>query len=161
MKFRAVNSVAIAACEEAAKFMAGIAEGKVFSVAISEKDPGSIAMLRTWHGWMGETAVFMQLHGCRMPHYVDSKGVPHGTRPFNADDSHELFTHQYLGSDENGIRKSWVMSKSGDTIQASIGDRLWAMDQHMAYCAERGIKLTIPRKSEYWKLKQEQGEARA
>lgn len=135
-------------------------EGMVIEIDLDPKDPGSINMLRTWRGWMKETAIWMQHRGCTMPLFVDSKGNPHGSRPYNEKDAHEQFTSLYLGIDEQGRRKSWSMEKNDPaSVQASIGDRLWAMDQHLAWCTDKGVKLTIPRKSEYRKLKQEQGEA--
>lgn len=162
MKFRIGNNVLLPECEKAREEVAKLKIGGIAHVEFSDKDPGSVNMLRTWRGWMGETARHMAHMGCTMPLYIDSQGNPHGSRPFNADDAHELFTSKYLGSDESGRRKSWTMSRKDDgTVQASIGDRLWAMDRHLEWATEKGIKLTIPRNSEYTKLKAEQGEAQA
>ncbi len=155
MRFRNVNRTLIADDEEAEKRVSELKEGEVISFSEVNKNPGTVNMLKTWRGWMKETATAMNHYGCSMPMYIDSKGLPHGKRPYNEGDAHEQFTSLYLGVDENGKRKSWVMSKNGDEIQASIGDRLWAMDRHLEWCTERAIKLTIPKKSEYMKLKQE------
>ena len=113
-------------------------------------------MLRTWRGWMNETAIHMAAAGCTMPLYIDSNGVPHGTRPFRADDAHDLFTSMWLGCDEEGKRYSWAMSKNGDANLAPFSKRLYAMDKHVAWCAERGIKITIPRQGEYAEAMREQ-----
>ena len=156
MKFTNVNRTLIATCQEAADFLNEIENLGDVELKAAPKSAGSVNMLRTWRGWMSETAIAMNHNGCSMPIFVDSKGIPHGKRAYNKDDAHEQFTHLYLGADETGKRKSWNMSKSGDTVQASIGDRLHAMDQHVMWCAERGILLTIPRKGEYWDLKQKE-----
>lgn len=122
-----------------------------------EPGTGSVPMLRTWRGWMGETAEYMAASGCTMPGYIDSKGNAHGKRPFNADDAHELFTMRWLGSDENGNRYSWKMrDKSGEVTPAPKSKRLYAMDKHLAWATERGIKLTVPRDGEYAKLSKRQ-----
>lgn len=157
MKFKCLNGVAIPACNESFKVMGEQENGAQIELHLGDKDPGSVNLLRTWRMWMAETATWMCHRGCTMPLFIDAKGIPHGSRPYNGDDAHEQFTSIYLGTDENGKRKSWTRSKNkSDAVQASIGDRLWAMDQHLAYMTEKGCKLTIPRKSEYHKLQREQ-----
>lgn len=123
--------------------------GKVMRCEVKNESTGTVPMLRTWRGWMAETARHMAAMGCVMPLYIDSKGVPHGTRPFNADDAHELFTIQWLGCDEDGRRYSWAISNNPDVTVAPKSKRLYAMDKHVQFCAERGIKITIPRNGEY------------
>lgn len=130
--------------------------GAEFEATMPNESLGTVPMLRTWRKWMAETARHMAASGCTMPMYIDKHGEHHGRRPFNADDAHELFTSLYLGTDEHGRRKSWSLSSNDDEVQASMGDRLWAMDQHVIWCTERGIKLTIPRNSEYQKHREEQ-----
>lgn len=157
MKFRLGNNVLLPECEKAREEMNNHPIGSVVNIEFSDKDPGSVNMLRTWRGWMNETATHMAHMGCTMPLYIDSKGDPHGSRPFNADDAHELFTMKYLGSDDQGRRKTWSMSRKDDgTVQASIGDRLWAMQSHLDWCSERGINITIPRNSEFNQLTEKQ-----
>ena len=161
MKLQKVNGTFICFDDAATIESARVADRQVIDVEIVNDDTGSVNMLRTWRGWMNETATAMNHWGCTMPLYVDSDGLPHGKRPYTGNDAHEQFTSVYLGVDENGARKSWTLSRKPDgTVLASIGDRLWAMDTHLAWCAEKGVKLTIPRKSEYRKLKIEQGEAK-
>lgn len=141
--------------EAGQKYYSQLEQGAEVEVSVADGNPGSWPMLKTWRKWMGETAAFMAAQGCTMPHYIDSKGKHHGKREFTGDDAHDLFTSTYLGTDENGKRKTWSLTDKDDEIQASKWDRLWAMDSHVTWCAERGIKLTIPDNSEYRKLKRE------
>jgi hypothetical protein len=138
------------------QWLLGLDMGAVVEANMPDETQGTIPMLRTWRKWMGETAAFMAARGCTMPHYIDSSGKHHGTRPFNADDAHELFTSTYLGVDEEGKRKSWSLTSADTEVQASMGDRLHAMDTHLLWCMEKGIKLTIPRKSEYQQLRNQE-----
>ena len=162
VRFRNISGTAIPADQEAADFMDKLSPGHIFGMRPVDIEPGSVNMLRTWRLWMSETAVLMRHHGCSMPLYIDAQGNPKGKRQYSADDAHEQFTSIYLGVDEKGTRKTWTLSKSDSgSIQASVGDRLHAMDVHLAWCTDKGWKLTIPHNSEYRKLKQEQGEARA
>lgn len=149
----------VPANDKGTKFFEGLAVGDELLANFPDEFAGTIPMLRTWRKWMQETATAMCHYGCTMPLFVDSKGVPHGTRPYSAEDAHIQFTSVYLGVDEQGRRKSWSMSESMEEVQASAGDRLWAMDQHLQWCAEKGIKLTIPVKSEYFKHKNQVGQA--
>lgn len=122
------------------------------------EDTGSNNMLRTWRGWMRTTGRWMAWQGATMPLCLDKDGNPYGKRPFNEHDAHDLFTHKYMGADANGNRYSWRLSNSEDdgTIPAPKEKRLFAMELHESWCAERGIKITIPGNSEYRKLKLEQ-----
>lgn len=135
--------------DESKEIFKKIPLGKVMRCEIKSESTGTIPMLRTWRGWMAETARHMAHMGCTMPLCIDANGNPHGSRPFNADDAHELFTMKWLGADEDGRRYSWSMSNSGELIQAPFSKRLYAMDKHVQWCAERGIKITIPRTGEY------------
>lgn len=124
--------------------------GQVMRCEIKNESTGTIPMLRTWRGWMAETARYMAASGVTMPLYIDGEGNFHGTREFNADDAHELFTMKWLGADEHGRRYSWSMSRKDASIkQAPHSKRLFAMDRHVQWCAERGINITIPREGEY------------
>lgn len=158
MKLRVGNNVFLPECEKAREEIQKHTPGEIVHVEIADKDPGTINMLRTWHGWMGETAAHMRSRGARI-NYTNEDGVVYFSREFRGDDAHDLFTAKYLGTDEEGNRKTWSMTRKEGEKQASIGDRLWAMDRHLDWCTEKGWKLTIPRNSEYTKLKQEQGEA--
>ena len=123
--------------------------GKVMRCEVKSESTGTIPMIRTWYGWMRETALHMAHMGCTMPLCIDVHGNPHGSRPFNEKDAHELFTIKWLGCDEQSRRYSWSMSKDADLTQAPFSKRLYAMDRHCQYCSERGIKITIPRTGEY------------
>lgn len=138
------------------RWYAGLEIGAVVEAKLPEEVAGTVPMLRTWMKWMAETAQAMSARGCKMPLYIDSSGKHHGERAFCQDDAHALFTSTYLGVDESGKRKSWSLSSADDEVQASMGDRLHAMDTHVQWCLERGIKLTIPRNSEYQSYRQEQ-----
>lgn len=149
MKFAVTPQGLKPADPDAAQFVKKLLPGSFVELEYKDRDKGSVSMLRTWRGWMRETARHMAHKGCTMPMYYDSQGNPHGSRPFNEYDAHELFTTTYLGCDEEGRRKSWSMSGDPDTVQASKRDRLWAMDRHVEWAAERGIRLTIPQRGEY------------
>lgn len=130
--------------------------GAIMRCELKNESTGTVPMLRTWRGWMGETAKFMAAAGCFMWMYVDKNGVGHGKRPFNANDAHDLFTSRWLGLDEQGRRYSWAMSKDPELTVAPKFLRLHAMNLHLQYATERGIKLTIPRNSEFQRLQDEQ-----
>jgi len=147
--------------DDARAFMIDVQEGQVIEVDIVEqKNPGSQTLLNTWMMWMQETAQHMAWQGVTMPLYIRSNGEMVGKRAFEQRDAHELFTSQYLGLDADGLRKTWSRTKSTEEIQASVGDRLFAMDTHKQWAIEKGIQLTIKKDSQYMKLKAEQGEAR-
>ena len=133
--------------------------GKPFIATVDDGDTGSLSMLKTWRKWMAETSHYMAASGCTMPTYCDREGVAHGKRPFNENDAHELFTMRWLGSNEHGVRYSWSMSRKNPyAVVAPKGKRLFAMDRHLEWATERGIKLTIPNSGEYAKLQREQNQ---
>lgn len=146
----------IAITEAGQKYFELLQLGDEFEASVADGNPGSWPMLKTWRKWMDETAREMSRRGCTMPTYIDPEGVSHGTRAFKADDAHDLFTSMYLGTDNEGRRKTWSLTDKDGEIQASKGDRLWAMQMHVDYCMERGIKLTIPSNSEFRKLQEAQ-----
>mgnify|MGYP000218137650 FL=1 len=119
----------------------------------------TVPMIKTWRGWMGETAKEMAARGITMPLYYDTKGIAHGRRPFNADDAHEMFIRTYLGVDEDNERfKTAIKGETDEEIQEQRGKMLHAMDRHIEFCAERGIFITIPNDDERAKLKREQSQ---
>ena len=108
-------------------------------------------MARLWRGWMATTAKFMAKNGVTMPLMINADGVTYASRPFNADDAHELFTRQHLGVDEKGVRLSWA--KSGEQRKATKGERFDALRKHEMWASDRGITLFKPRDdSEYQQL---------
>jgi len=149
------NGYPAAGNEEVYKYFETLEQGTILELKAVEQSTGTVPMLRTWRGWMGEVAQHMAHKGCTMPLYIDGDGDPHGTRPFNADDSHELFTLKFLGTDEKGARLSWSMSKSGETELAPKSRRLYAMQKLEVWATENGIPIRIPKKCEYRDLCEE------
>jgi hypothetical protein len=117
---------------------------------------GKWGLARLWRAWMASTAKFMTTNGVTMPLMYDKDGRPYGKRAFNANDAHELFTHQYLGVDADGARLSWAKKDHEGMRVATKGERFNAMFKHEIWATERGIILFKPRDSEYSKLEQEQ-----
>lgn len=156
IKFRVMNGVLIAFGNQAQAWVNAQPNGEFVTLKPVNTDTGTVSMLRTWRGWMAEVAYYMANRGARMPLVIDEKGEHHGSRPFNAQDAHECFTMYFLGADEHGTRYSWAMSSDGGQKVAPKSKRLYAMDKMVAYCAERGIPITIPEKSEYMDAEREQ-----
>lgn len=137
-------------------FVKELDEHKILVVSYQKSGTGKWTMARLWRAWMATTADFMAKNGVTMPLMINADGVAYATRPFNADDAHELFTRQHLGVDENGVRLSWA--KSGDQRKATKGERFNALRLHEIWSSERGIMLFKPRKSEYTELSNKQEE---
>lgn len=127
-------------------------------VSTKSADTGKWGMARLWRAWMEKTAVWMAQNGATMPLMINSKGEWYGTRKFNKDDAHELFTHKFLGCDKYGNRLSWSKSGNKESRSATKGERYTAMLRHENWATERGIQLMVPRDSEYMKLKDESGD---
>ncbi|PHR55960.1 MAG: hypothetical protein COA43_14675 [Robiginitomaculum sp.] len=119
-------------------------------------DTGKWGMAKLWRMWMSATAKFMAKNGVTMPLMINADGVTYSSRPFNAEDAHELFTRQHLGVDESGTRLSWA--KSGAQRKATKGERFNALRKHEEWSSERGIILFKPRKSEYQELTDKQND---
>lgn len=153
-KVKAVKAMrgALALFEDGKEAIKSIPIGTELEVDIPSTSTGTVSMLRTWRMWMAQMAEHMAANGAVMPLWPAHPDK--GTRPFNADDAHESFTHLLLGCDENGERYSWSMGVGKNT--ATKSKRLYAMDKLVAMAAERGVPLKIPRNSEYQKLKDEQ-----
>ena len=115
---------------------------------------GKWTLARLWRGWMATTAKYMASNGVTMPLMINADGVTYASRPFDANDAHELFTRQHLGVDENGVRLSWA--KSGEQRKATKGERFHALRQHELWCFDRGITLFKPRIGEYKELNDKQ-----
>jgi len=128
----------------------------ILVVTTQNGNTGKWGMARLWRAWMASTAKFMAGNGCTMPLLLKPNGSNYGTRPFNKDDAHELFTQQYLGVDSDGVRLSWAKKAHDGMRAATKGERFNAMFKHEIWATERGIVLFKPRGSEYEKLEQEQ-----
>lgn len=114
-----------------------------YQISYTPRRQNSWSMKKTWRMWMSETAAFMAARGVTMPLYIRPNGQGFGSRPFSPTDAHELFVSQYLGIDESGER---YRTASGDK-----GKMLAMMEKHVAWCVDRGCKLTIPSDCEYQK----------
>ena len=115
---------------------------------------GKWGMAKLWRKWMSITASYMANNGSKMPLMVREDGSWYGSRPFDANDAHELFTRQWLGVDSAGKRLSW-QKKEGANV-ADKGQRFIAMMKHQNWCIEKGIDLPLPRDSEYSELQEQQ-----
>lgn len=125
---------------------------------VTSTDPGTgkWGMAQLWRAWMSTTATWMAAQGARMPLVIQIDGTNYGSRPFNADDAHELFTHRWLGADADGTRLSWSRAGRDGMRAATKGERFNALRQHEDWATERGIILLKPRDSEYARLEREQ-----
>jgi len=107
-------------------------------------EKNSWPMKKTWRMWMAETAKWMAERGATMPLLINADGVAYKSRPFDANDAHELFVRQWLGVDEHGNRYK--------TATDDKGQMLHMMDRHIQWAAEKGLSLTIPKYGEYSEL---------
>ena len=162
-------------------------EHKALNLTFKKTGTGKWGMARLWRGWMSTTADFMANNGVTMPlmvqvkssesreglsYYIEKakecigKGnyimVGYGSRPFNAEDAHELFTRQHMGADEKGRRLSWAKSINNEDEDkervATKGERFNALRRHEEWASSRGITLFKPRNSEYQQLINKQEE---
>lgn len=133
-----------------------INEHKLVIVNSQPMGVGKWGLARLWRMWMDSTAKFMAGNGVKMPLMLKQDGSWYGSRPFDANDAHELFARQWLGVDQEGTRLSWA--KSGDQRKATKGERFNALRKHEEWSINKGIILFKPRGSEYEKLEQEQNE---
>lgn len=131
-------------------------ETSVLVVTTQNPSTGKWSLARLWRSWMAPTAEWMHNRGAFMPRWFDAEGKPHGRRQFNANDAHELYTHLWLGSDENGNRLSWAKKDHDGMRAATKGERFGALRSHEEYAVDRGILLFKPRDSDYLKLLNEQ-----
>lgn len=125
---------------------------KVYDISVNERNIGKWSMSRLWYSWMNSIAKWMASNGATMPLVINKDGTYYGSRTFNADDCHQLFTKQTLGTDKDGNRLSWSKSGHDGMRPASKGERLLAMQRVETWATERGISLMNPRDSEYRKL---------
>ena len=129
-----------------------------YNVVSSIKEPTTAKpvkwkMSRLWYSWMAVTADWMAGNGIVMPKWMKEDGTySKEKRPFNKNDAHELFTMQWMGTDENGNRLSWAREGNEDAVIADQGQRFHALQQHQIWMTERGIKHINPRDSEFASL---------
>jgi len=121
----------------------------ILVISIQPENTGKWGMAKLWRMWMATTAEFMAKNGVTMPLMVNAEGVIYGTRPFNSDDSHELFTTRWLGVDADGTRLSWSRKGRDGMRPATKGERFNALRCHEDWCTGKGVQLFKPRGSEY------------
>jgi hypothetical protein len=142
------------------EFAKALDEHKVLNASYQPVGTGKWTMARLWRGWMATTAEFMAKSGVTIPLMVNADGVTYSSRPFNADDAHELFTRRHLGVDELGRRFSWAKSikKENENKErvATKGERFNALRLHEEWASIKGISLFKPRTGEYKNLIDEQ-----
>lgn len=120
-------------------------QNKPLVVEIAEQTTGKWGMARIWRKWMAETADWMAWQGATMPLAVKSDGSLWGSRPFNANDAHELFCAQWLGVGADGKRLSWAKQAHDGMRPATKAERFYAMQRHEEWCTQKGIQLFNPR----------------
>jgi hypothetical protein len=128
-----------------------LAETPVLLVTTQDPRTGRWSMARLWRAWMSTTADFMASRGVTID-VKNAEGKVLHSRPFDAEDAHELFTAHWMGTDEDGTRLSWSRSGRDGMRAATKGERMDALRQHEAWCIEKGISLLNPRESEYREL---------
>lgn len=104
---------------------------------------------------MSTTAEFMAGRGVTVD-VKNSEGVLLQSRPFDAEDAHELFTKQWLGVGGDGKRLSWSRTGREGMRAATRGERYDALRRHEQWAIEKGIALFQPRESEYRDCEAEQ-----
>lgn len=125
-------------------------------ISVGIPHTGKWGLAKLWRMWMGTTAEFMAGNGVTMPLMINAEGKHHGTRKFNEEDAHNLFSHQWLGVGEDGKRLSWSKSGRDGMRAADRGERFNALRRHELWAIDKGIILFKPREGEYHKLEQEQ-----
>ena len=96
----------------------------IITIAAADNYVGKWGMARLWRSWVASCSKFMNDNGATMPLFYDKDGNAHGSRPFNANDGHELFTIKMLGQDEHGNRLSWAKQDHDGMKAANEGQRL-------------------------------------
>lgn len=123
---------------------------------LTAKNPaiGKWTMTRLWRSWMASTANEMESRGVTVD-IKNSKGQVIGTRKYNENDAHEMFTFKYL-TDSTGKRLSWSKKGRDGMRQADRGERVFAMQNHQQWMLERNISHICPNDSDYKRAIQEQ-----
>lgn len=135
--------------------ISGLESVKLYDVSINERNIGKWSLSRLWRAWMSDIAKWMSANGATMPLVIGANGEFSGSRAFNADDAHELFSIMTLGTDKDGNRLSWSKSGRDGCRPASKGERVLAMQRVEAWASERAIKLLNPADSELRKIENE------
>lgn len=141
--------------------------GKPLKAVVTERNNGTMPMLRLWRMWMSEIAKYQRERGAQVPilaPYTQPDGELGykviGYRDFDEKDAHEAYSKLCLGCDESGTRFSWAVNSDeyeGRKV-ASIGQKLYAMQKFHQFCVEHSIAITIPENSEYSELVKQQNQ---
>ena len=133
---------------------------KPLNGAFTQKNNGTIPMLKVWRMWMQDIAAYKAARGSVMPLYIDEQGNHIGERKFDADDAHKAYSYLCLGCDERGVRYSWAVKtdKYQDRVAADLGRRLRAMQKFHEHCIEHAIPIRIPDRNEYSDLMEQQNQ---
>jgi len=156
LEFQAINGTYIPYSNQCRKWSDKQTDRSVVKLKVADTDVGTWSMSKTWRKWMDEISIHMRHKGCTMPLYYDGDRVPHGTRPFNRQDAHELFTIKFMGVDLQGNRYSWAMDSDGGVTVAPKEVRLLAMDRVVRWTGENMVSITIPRQGDYSDYKEAQ-----
>lgn len=135
-----------------------LAQAPFLLVNVQNPKVGKWGMAKLWRMWMATTGEYMAEQGCTQPLYITPKGKQVGKRPFNEQDAHELFTSRWMGLDDSGERLSWSKKGHDGMRVATKGERWNALRSHEQWAMDKGIKLFIPRDSEYRALDKEQNQ---
>ena len=134
----------IHSANELIAFTSGLAQSNEWPLRIEVKKASgrSIPMNSTFHMWMNELSVFLI-----------SKGRKGSSPAF----CKELMKYTFLGCEEvervNAVTGSKVlMMELRHTSKLDKGEFLHFMEQVNQWCADKGLLLTVPIKSEYREL---------
>jgi hypothetical protein len=127
-------------------------------MTIKDGSTGKWTMARLWRAWIAEIAKWMAANGATMPLVIKPNGWWYGTRPFSAEDCHELMCSHLLGVDNEGVRLSWAKKAHGGMRPATKGERFLALQKLEAWAIEKGIKLFKPNNSEMSQLENQTNE---
>jgi len=136
--------------------------GDVIEVDIvKEKQIGSMNMHSLFMIWMRETSAWMAAHGGQLEVTKDGKGTGVFV-PFDENTCRRYFTSFWVGTPSEGSHYSWARSKDAAEKEGGVmmdkGQRFHCMEKHEAWAVDRGIKLTVPVKSEYRELMERMSE---
>lgn len=120
--------------------------GKAFQLEITEwRKKGTDQQRKTYWLWMREIADWAKEAGIKQDIYVKGKLV--ARKDWDKDFSHEFIMQYFYPKNEDGSRYSLK------EVLKDRGEMCALMDRLNAWCAEKGIFLTIPRNHFYWEYK--------
>lgn len=105
------------------------------------------------HQWFDEIAVQRMDKGWEPPEVMKDNGKPF--KP--AELIKEYFKNRFLPTIEIAITDDYTVIRPKSTSDLDTGECSNFMMMVEADCSEHGIRLTIPKNSQYYKLQQKQG----